>query len=298
MSNETMPFKAPMVDTSGITEIAPSVWVIPDSDHTLLVPNIGILVGERATLVIDTGLGSENARTVLQQARQLSGGRLIYLTHTHCHPEHGFGANVIGGQVTIVYNAAQWSELQEKGATLLRMFREQIPPVVPMLEGVEFVHPDLLYTGSLSLDLGGGRVVEFRELGGAHSRGDQAILVRGSTSVLFTGDLVEERYFGILGDDESHVLPWIDRLNRLEQLHSDVVVPGHGLMGGGERIVNFRAYLELAKRRVLELRGAGKLSESEIVDRVSTELLDLHPDWKNQNWARQAAADLTWPARA
>ena len=297
MSTASRRLKAPIVATDAINQLSDGVWVIPDSDHTLLVPNIGIIVGSRATLIIDTGFGMDNARAVLQRARRLSDGRPIYLTHTHCHPEHGFGANVIAGEVTTLYNEAQWSELQEKGPVLLRMFRDRMPAVAPMLDGVEFVLPDIRYTGSLNLDLG-ERIVEFREFGGAHSRGDQAILVRGSKSVLFTGDLVEERYFGILGDNESGVIPWIDRLNRLEQLDPVLVVPGHGLLGGPELILNYRAYFELAQRRVAELRAAGKLSEAEIVNQVTNELLDLHPDWENRNWARNTVSALTWPSRA
>jgi len=298
MSTGTQQLRAPIIAPSAIKEIADGVWVIPDSDHTLLVPNIGIIIGARATLVIDTGFGPDNARAVMQEARRLSAGRPVYLTHTHCHPEHGFGANVVAGDVTIVYNETQWNELQEKGPILLRMFRNQIPSLAPMLDGVEFVRPDFLYNGSLTLDLGRGPVVEFREFGGAHSRGDQAILVRGSKSVLFTGDLIEEGYFGILGDSESHVIPWIDRLKRLQQLEPGLVVPGHGHLGGPELIANYRAYFELARRRVDELRAAGELNEADIVERVTTELLELHPDWQNRNWVTKTVADLTWPARA
>jgi len=297
MSTGTHQLKAPIIASSAIKEIAEGVWVIPDSDHTLLVPNIGIIVGPKATLIIDTGFGTDNARAALEQARRFGNGRSIFLTHTHCHPEHGFGANVIAQDVTIVYNDEQWNELQEKGPVLLRMFRERMPALAPMLGGVEFVRPDIRYTGSLTLDLGEGRMVEFREFGGAHSRGDQAILVRGSKSVLFTGDLVEERYFGILGDHESHVIPWIDRLNRLEQLNPELVVPGHGHMSGPELIVTYRAYFELARRRVVELRLAGKLSEEQIVEQVGAELVDLHPDWENRIWAKKAVSDLIWPSR-
>jgi glyoxylase-like metal-dependent hydrolase (beta-lactamase superfamily II) len=106
MSIGTQQFKAPIVETSAIKEIADGVWVVPDSDHTLLVPNIGIIVGARATLVIDTGFGPDNARAVLQEARRLSDRRPIFLTHTHFHPKHGFGANVVAREVTIVYNEA------------------------------------------------------------------------------------------------------------------------------------------------------------------------------------------------
>jgi glyoxylase-like metal-dependent hydrolase (beta-lactamase superfamily II) len=298
MNTATHQLTAPIVDPSAIREVADGIWVIPDSGHIPLVPNIGIIVGPRGTLVIDSGFGPENARVVLQQVRRLSNGGPIYLTHTHCHPEHGFGANVIAEQVTLVYNRAQWIELQEKGPTLLRMFRENMPAFAPMLDGVEFVRPNLSYTGSLTLDLGAGRAVEFHEFGGAHSRGDQAIVMRGTKSVLFTGDLVEEGYFGILGDNESHVLPWIDRLIHLEQLRPEIVVPGHGLLGGPELISDYRGYFDVAKRRVEELRAAGKQSEAEIVRVVTDELLALHPDWGNRNWARTAVEDLTWPARA
>jgi glyoxylase-like metal-dependent hydrolase (beta-lactamase superfamily II) len=298
MSIQATQPKAPVIDTSAITEIAEGVWVIPDSGHTPMVPNIGIVVGPRATLVIDTGFGPDNARTVLKEARRLGDGHPIFLTHTHCHPEHGFGANAVAEQVTIVYNDAQWSELQQKGPILLQMFRKNFAALAPMLDGVEFVPPHLRYTGSMNVDLGGGIVVELHEFGGAHSLGDQGILVRGPAPVLFTGDLVEEGTFGVLGDSDSHTVPWIDRLKRFEQLEPGLVVPGHGLPGGPERIADYLAYLELAKRRVDELRNAGELSEAEIVDRVSTEVLAVHPDWKNQIWARKGVEDLSWPARA
>lgn len=295
MSTEARQFKTPAVNTSLAKQIVDGVWVIPDIEHTMLVPNIGIIIGSKATLIIDTGFGSVNAQAVLQKARRLSDDRPIFLTHTHCHPEHGFGANVIADEVTIVYNVNQWSELEEKGPILLRMFRDQIPPLAPMLDGVEFIKPDILYSGSLQLNLG-GLLVEFREFGGAHSRGDQVIIVRAATSVLFTGDLVEEGYFGVLGDDESHALPWIERLKGLEQLNPGIVIPGHGSIGGKDLITGYRAYLEFAKRRVNELRKES-LSETEIVEKAGDELLNLHPDWRNRDWARKTVADLTWPAR-
>jgi hypothetical protein len=69
-------------------------------------------------------------------------------------------------------------------------------------------------------------------------------------------------------------------------------------MGGPELIVNYGAYFEFAKRHVDERRTAGDLSEAEIVDRVSAELLDLHPDWEYRQWARKTVSDLTWPSRA
>ena len=89
-----------------------------------------------------------------------------------------------------------------------------------------------------------------------------------------------------------------DRLTRLERFSPGVVVPGHGHRSGPQLIPEYRAYFARAFRRSCELRAAGELSEAEIVDRVADELLDLHPDWQNRNWAKPTVADLSWPARA
>jgi hypothetical protein len=50
------------------------------------VPNVGTVVGGRAALVIDTGLGRRNGAYVLEQARRLAVDRPLYLTITHTTP--------------------------------------------------------------------------------------------------------------------------------------------------------------------------------------------------------------------
>jgi hypothetical protein len=51
---------APIVDPSAIKEIAPGVFVICDR-RVPLVPNIGIILGSNAALVVDTGMGRRTA---------------------------------------------------------------------------------------------------------------------------------------------------------------------------------------------------------------------------------------------
>src|SRR5690606_8654807 len=81
----------PKVDPGELIEIAPGVHVIGDR-RVPLVPNIGIVLGSDAALVVDTGVGPENGRKVLEAAKRLAGDRELILTLTHFHPEHGFGA--------------------------------------------------------------------------------------------------------------------------------------------------------------------------------------------------------------
>lgn len=70
-------------------EVADGVLVIPDG-RVPLVPNVGFVIGDHAVLVIDTGAGPRNGAYVREHAKRLAGGRLVYLTTTHFHPEHGF----------------------------------------------------------------------------------------------------------------------------------------------------------------------------------------------------------------
>ena len=62
----------PDVAPEGIKEIAPGVFVIPDN-RVPLVPNIGIIVGADAALVVDTGMGPANGRKVLAAAKRVAG---------------------------------------------------------------------------------------------------------------------------------------------------------------------------------------------------------------------------------
>ena len=55
----------------GVTEkLTDHVWAIPDGCASL-VPNVGIVVGKKAVLVVDTGMGTRNAETVLREVAKV-----------------------------------------------------------------------------------------------------------------------------------------------------------------------------------------------------------------------------------
>lgn len=281
--NETPP--PPTVDPSGIREVADGVWVVPDR-RVPLVPNVGIVLGDDAALVVDTGMGPENGRRVLEAAREQAGSRRLVLTLTHFHPEHGFGAQAFAGQARILVNAAQAEELRAKGEAYLAMFRGFGPTVEQALEGVELVEPDETYTGWTTLDLG-GRNVQLREHGVAHTRGDQVALVEDA-SVLFAGDLVEEGCFPIFpyfppDDADVDGSAWIRVLAELEALEPRVVVPGHGELGDASVIGTQRAFMEEMRAETFAAADAGR-SADEAVAELEPGLHARHPDWVQPEW--------------
>jgi len=192
--------RPPLVQPALAREIAPGVMVIPDQ-YIDLVPNIGIVIGTDAVLVVESGLGRENGQRVLQKAMEVAGSKALLLTTTHFHPEHTFGAQAFKGHATILTNTTQAAELREKGASYLNIFRSFGSDAHKALEGVELVMPDETYQGEKTIDLGGKQVV-LHELTGGHTRGDQIVFLPHE-QVLFTGDLVENHLFPILFDQDA-----------------------------------------------------------------------------------------------
>ena len=61
------PIPTPLI-REGVTEkISEHVHVIPDNSAPL-IPNVAIVVGNRATLVVDTGLGARNGEIILRES--------------------------------------------------------------------------------------------------------------------------------------------------------------------------------------------------------------------------------------
>jgi glyoxylase-like metal-dependent hydrolase (beta-lactamase superfamily II) len=277
---------APEVDASPIEEIAEGVWVIPDR-RVPLVPNIGIVVGDDAVLVVDSGMGPRNGARVLDAARAKASGRRLILTTTHFHPEHGFGAQAFSGAAHMIYNRAQLDEFRDKGQAYLEMFRTFGPAVAEALEGVELVEPDEVYDGGEhTLDLG-GRAVQLLTWGLAHTRGDQVVFL-ADERILFTGDLVEERIFPIYPyfppeDADVDGSAWIDVLRRLEALEPAQVVPGHGDVAGVEVIATAREYHEQVREATFRLADDG-VSEDDAVAQLEPEILARHAGWEQPEW--------------
>jgi glyoxylase-like metal-dependent hydrolase (beta-lactamase superfamily II) len=275
----------PIVEISQAEELARDVVVIPNRGVEL-VPNIGVISGNHSVLVVETGLGPRNAEKVLAFASEYAKGRRLYLTTTHFHPEHAFGAQAFAGEATYLVNGAQAADLAGKGPGYLQMFRGLGAPVARALEGVELVTPDVVYDDAYELDLG-GRVAQLRATGRAHTKGDQVVTVPDA-GVLFTGDLVEAGQFAIFPwfppyDVDVSGQRWIEVMRRLIATDSAVVVPGHGDISGPGVLADVRDYLELLRDETWVRRDSA-MDEQTTVAEVKALMIERHPEWAGQEW--------------
>jgi glyoxylase-like metal-dependent hydrolase (beta-lactamase superfamily II) len=280
MNEQVQAQPPPLIPEVAPQQLAERVWVFPDQ-RINLVPNIGVVIGDRAALVVDTGIGRRNGERLLARVRELTDKPLL-VTLTHFHPEHGWGVAPFAGEATIVYNRVQREELTEKFAPFVELFSSFGPEVAELLQGVELVHPQIVYGGDAAeLDLG-GVTVRLSYHGPAHTRGDQLVLLPNER-ILFAGDLVENRFFPILPDEDAHGSLWIALLEQLERLGAETVVPGHGEVGGVSLIGEVREYLEHVRAAVSDAAGGGATRE-EVKARLEPEIRSRYDTWENEIW--------------
>ncbi|WP_033280389.1 MBL fold metallo-hydrolase [Streptomyces sp. NRRL F-525] len=275
----------PVVHITDVRELDRDLVVVPDG-RVQLVPNIGVIGGRDAVLVVETGLGPRNAEKVLEFATEYAKGRRLYLTTTHFHPEHAFGARAFAGEATFLVNRAQAEDLKVKGPGYLDMFRGLGEPVARQLDGAVLPEPDLVYDDAYDLELG-GRVVQLRATGRAHTKGDQVVRVPDA-GVLFTGDLVETGQFAIFPwfppyDTDVSGTRWLGVMERLAGEGARVVVPGHGALGGPELLADVRDYLRLLRDETW-VRHDSAMSEETIVEEVRALMVERHPEWTERDW--------------
>lgn len=267
---------APIVQVEKKQLIAAGVWLIPDP-YINYVPNIGIIEGNDAILVIDTGMGMQNGQHVYQVAKDIAKNRKIYLTTTHFHPEHQFGAAEFK-DATYIINQKQEHELKDKGANYLQMFRAFGQIEKKVLEKVVIRNADKTYSKRTVLDLG-GRLVTLQEMP-AHTRGDQIIYDQTSGTV-FMGDLYEKNFYPIMPDADAKGSEWIKVIQQTIEMKPKIVVPGHGKLSTSQDLQKFKQHMLRVKSLVKQHIALG-LNQDQIIQTISPTIYREYPDWNNR----------------
>jgi glyoxylase-like metal-dependent hydrolase (beta-lactamase superfamily II) len=270
----------PLVSEDTLTRVSEHVYALVG------FPNIGIVVGSRATLVIDTGLGARNGATVVRVAQKLSKGPNLYLTTTHYHSEHTAGEQAFPPNTVLIRPVVQQEDMNKGVAAHLERFRGMSAQNKELLQDVKFRTPDILFDRELKLDLGGVTTRLFW-LGAAHTKGDELIFVE-EDSVLLPGDIVQSQLFPIMPNEDATMKGWLAILDKLEPLHPRFVVPDHGVLGDGSLIAKQRTFLKEIQGRALELKRQG-VSVEDAGRQMTEEFRKKYPGWLNTNFLPNAA---------
>jgi len=266
----------PVVREGATVRISEHVHVILDG-KVPMVPNVGIIVGTRGTLVFDPGMGRPSGEAVLREARKVSKGPELYIVNSHFHPEHTTGEMAFPPETRIIRAAAQQQDVEEMGMKWVQNFASRSPVIGGVLEGfTAFRTPTEIFERERVLDLGGVRARIIR-LGPGHTRGDTVVFVE-QDRVLFSGDLAMKDLFPAFATPQSASGTWITSLDVLDALNPRTVIGAHYPVADATVIRDYRELLASLRVRVAELKREGKSSD-EMGELLRNEFRLKYPDW-------------------
>lgn len=213
---------------------------------------IGVVLGGRDVLVVDTRSTPAQAREILADLRELTRDPVTIVVDTHWHFDHAFG-NSIFRPAPIWGHARTVDRLLARGLATIEEVAAEIPAIASDIREVVIDPPDRTFDERATVELG-DRAVELAYLGRGHTDTDIVIAVPDGatpgTGVLFAGDLLEAEAPPSFGD--SYPLEWPDAVERILPLVEGAVVPGHGQVGDRsfveDQLGDFRALAALARR--------------------------------------------------
>jgi quinoprotein relay system zinc metallohydrolase 2 len=243
-----------------LEEVVPGVFAhqgqtaLMTKDNLGDIANLGLIVGDDAAAVIDTGGSLIEGKAFLAAAQQKTSKPIRYVINTHAHPDHVFGNGAFAetGAVFVGHKNLPRA-LAARGAYYLQSFRNAMDDA---LAGTVVVAPTLTVDRETTLDLGGRKLV-LRAFGVAHSDCDLTVLDE-RTGTLFAGDLLFLQHVPVV---DGSLLGFLKVAEQLAAIPATRVVPGHGPLVAPwpKALDDERAYLT---RLTSDLRSAIKQGES------------------------------------
>ena len=260
-----------------VKRLSEHVWEIPDRNRPG-VPNVAIVVGSRATLVVDTGMGPKSGEVVVREAQRLSKNTAFYLATTDFRPEHITGAMAFPPHTVWIIPAAQRADIAESTQSFIDSFVSRSADLKAALQDVKLRDPDIVFDGDARIDLGGGVTVRLLWYGPARTAGDVVVFVEPDR-LLHGGNILASKTYPGMPDQTASVRNWLDILDKLEALRPLIVLPNHGDVRDAALISGQREVLRDLERRTRELKAEGKTAE-QAGQTLTAEFDVKYPEWK------------------
>ncbi|MFE8008455.1 MBL fold metallo-hydrolase [Streptomyces sp. NPDC057418] len=229
------PVPARTAGPGSLMPVADGVYAFVQPEGGWCLNNAGLVAGGGRSVLVDTAATESRTRRLREEVARIVPGGPDYVVNTHFHGDHTFGNGQFAPRAVIVAHAGTRADTQEAGLGLRGLWPDVDWGETPL------TLPTLTFRDELTL-YGDRLRTELLHVGPAHTANDVVAWVP-ERAVLFTGDVVWSGVtpYILMGS----VTGSLRALERMRALRPDVVVPGHGPVGGPELIDATEAYLHL-----------------------------------------------------
>lgn len=246
----------------GVHEVADGCLAYLQPNGGLGEANVGLVVGDGATLIIDTCWDHAQARRMLAAAAPwLHGNPITTVVNTHSNGDHWWGNAVMPAAATVITSAASRAAMGRENRLAIAAMTTAagLAARLPLPQAIRsFVtdahaefgpfdfwrvrprYPDRTFSGSLRLTVG-NRTVDLVEVGPAHTPGDLMVFDR-DRNVVFAGDILFIGQTPIMWEGPAR--NWIDALRLILDTRPAAIVPGHGPLATETDVTDLVSYFE------------------------------------------------------
>jgi 2-keto-4-pentenoate hydratase/2-oxohepta-3-ene-1,7-dioic acid hydratase in catechol pathway/glyoxylase-like metal-dependent hydrolase (beta-lactamase superfamily II) len=246
------PAPAKIPYTRGLHEVADRVWAWMLPDGGFGWSNAGLVVGDGASLLVDTLFDLPLTREMLDAMKPITDRAPITdALITHSNGDHTHGNELLDRSVRVIAAKGTAEEIAHGMAPEMLAMAQTAdlgPVATPYLRerfgpfdfsGITLRNADQTFDDQLTIDVG-GREVRLLNLGPAHTAADSVVHVPDA-GVLFAGDLLFIGCTPIVW--AGPIANWVAACDAMIALDAPTVVPGHGPITDPDGIRGVRGYL-------------------------------------------------------
>lgn len=267
-----------------IDEVADGIFAVLGEGG---MPNAAFVGGAGdGVIVVDSRFTPKYAEEMMSGMRMRTDDDVLALLNTHFHCDHVFGNAVIPTDRIVSHERAS-EKLAQLGEGYVELIRKNRPDLAEELVGTQLRLPTETFEDRIEFSLG-AQTLDVRHPGvTAHTDGDITVRVPESKT-LIAGDLVFNSIVPVQRDGEISGLR--QALVGLSEDNFDIVIPGHGEVGGSELIDQQVAFIDAVialTTDVLENGGEPTVA----IEKATVEFGDLlYAKERIGDWVNQAAA--------
>lgn len=242
-----------IIPKTELVELGNGLFAYIQEDGSWGWSNSGLIVNDGQSLMVDTLFTGYLTRDLLATYRRATPAAetIDILVNTHSNGDHTFG-NFVVDTARIVGTTACMEEIAERPAEEFYrkisnwqnhgyegQFLHEAMGARFDFSDVRYAPPNELFDGHTTLHLGDRRI-ELHEFGPAHTRSDIIVHVPDAKTV-FVADLLFSGSHPMIWSGP--IKNWIHACNTILTWDVDVIVPGHGPVGGKTQLAGMRDYL-------------------------------------------------------